>query len=401
MSDANWVNRTIWTGDNLPIMRGMNSESIDLIYLDPPFNSNANYAAPIGSEAAGAEFKDTWSLQDVDVAWLDLIEAKHPKLLMDAVFGRKQFVNQIVWERIKGAGKRSQHQPRSFGRNSDTVFLYCKSNQYVIDVDAVALPYPDLHKLFPRMDDRGRFKRRSPFRPPGLGPRPNLCYEYKGITPPHESGWTVRQSRLEQLDADDEIEWVRGIPWRKQRPGNGIPLSDIWVDIPQVGGKEDTGYGTQKPVALLSRIIKASSNDNDLILDPFCGCATACVAADALNRQWVGIDVSEKAAQLVRQRIDDLMRRIVHRTDIPKRTDIGRIPLYSSLDNRKALYGEQGGDCNGCGTHFEPRHLQVDHIIARAQGGTDHISNLQLLCGSCNSIKGDRGMEYLVAKLHQ
>ncbi|MCY4142369.1 MAG: DNA methyltransferase [Gammaproteobacteria bacterium] len=80
MSEANWVNRTIWTGDNLPIMRGMNSESVDLIYLDPPFNSNANYAAPIGSQAAGAEFKDTWSLQDVDIAWLDLIEAKHPKL---------------------------------------------------------------------------------------------------------------------------------------------------------------------------------------------------------------------------------------------------------------------------------------------------------------------------------
>lgn len=77
---SNSSNRTIWTGDNLPIMRGMNSESVDLIYLDPPFNSKANYAAPIGSEAAGAEFKDTWTLQDVDIAWLDLIEAKHGKL---------------------------------------------------------------------------------------------------------------------------------------------------------------------------------------------------------------------------------------------------------------------------------------------------------------------------------
>ena len=76
----NWANQTIWTGDNLPIMRGMNSESVDMIYLDPPFNSKANYAAPIGSQAAGAEFKDTWTLQDVDVAWLDLIEAKHPAL---------------------------------------------------------------------------------------------------------------------------------------------------------------------------------------------------------------------------------------------------------------------------------------------------------------------------------
>lgn len=143
----NWANETMWTGDNLPIMRGMNSASVDLIYLDPPFNSKANYAAPIGSQAAGAEFKDTWTLQDIDVAWLDLIEQKHPqvnrvvhaamtdsdksylvymaarliemhrllkptgsiylhcdptmshylKLLMDAIWGRTQFRNEIVW----------------------------------------------------------------------------------------------------------------------------------------------------------------------------------------------------------------------------------------------------------------------------------------------------------------
>ncbi|MCY4462854.1 MAG: DNA methyltransferase [Albidovulum sp.] len=142
-SSINWSNQTIWTGDNLSIMRGMNSESVDLIYLDPPFNSKANYAAPIGSEAAGAEFKDTWSLSDVDAEWINLIEAKHPalhrvllaamtdsdksypaymavrllkptgsiylhcdptmshylKLVMDAVFGRRAFGNEISWKR--------------------------------------------------------------------------------------------------------------------------------------------------------------------------------------------------------------------------------------------------------------------------------------------------------------
>ena len=146
MPDPNWANRTIWTGDNLPILRGLNSESVDLAYLDPPYNSNANYAAPIGSAAAGAAFKDTWTLSDVDVEWINLIEAKHPalyrvllaamtasdksylvymaarilelwrvlkptgslylhcdptmshylKLLMDAIFGRKHFRNEIV-----------------------------------------------------------------------------------------------------------------------------------------------------------------------------------------------------------------------------------------------------------------------------------------------------------------
>ena len=88
-----------------------------------------------------------------------------------------------------------------------------------------------------------------------------------------------------------------------------------------------------------------------------------------------------------------------HRTDIPKRTDLGNIPAYNSPANRRTLYGNQEGNCAGCNTHFEARHLEVDHIISKGKGGTDHIDNLQLLCGSCNRIKGDRGMEYLRVKL--
>ena len=88
-----------------------------------------------------------------------------------------------------------------------------------------------------------------------------------------------------------------------------------------------------------------------------------------------------------------------HRTDIPKRTDIGKLPPYNSAANKRQLYGEQGGNCAGCDEHFEARHFEVDHIISRNKGGTDHIENLQLLCGNCNRIKGDRGMEYLRSKL--
>ena len=172
MGDANWANQTIWTGDNLPILRGMNSGSVDLIYLDPPFNSKANYAAPIGSEAAGAEFKDTWTLSDVDAAWLDLLEAKHPalnrvihaalntsdksyliymavrllemrrvlketgsiylhcdptmshylKLVMDAIFGRKAFRNEIIWA-YTGPG--SPHM-RQFNRKHDILLWFSR-----------------------------------------------------------------------------------------------------------------------------------------------------------------------------------------------------------------------------------------------------------------------------------
>ena len=454
MSDPNFKSGTIWTGDNLDIMRGMNSNCVDLIYLDPPFNSNADYAAPIGSEAAGAEFKDTWTLSDVDVEWINLVETKHPelhqvllaamtnsnksylvymaprilemrrilkpagsiylhcdptmshylKLVMDAVFVRHggEMLNEIVWERIKGAGKRSQHKPRSFGRSSDHIFFYSREGGNRFHADAVAVPYDDLHQSFPHEDDKGRYKRRSPFRPPGLGPRPNLCYEYKGVMPPHSSGWTVKESKLEELDREGEIEWAGGTPWRKQRPGSGIIPNNIWTDINPPSRGEDTGYPTQKPLALLERIILASSSQGDFVMDPFCGCATTLVAADRLDRQWTGIDISEKAAELVVSRIErsqGLWKNITHRLDIPKRDDIGILPTYNSAGNRNQLYGLQGGYCADCGTHFEPRHLEIDLIVARSKGGTDHLENLQLLCVSCNRIKGDRGLEYLQSKL--
>ena len=184
----------------------------------------------------------------------------------------------------------------------------------------------------------------------------------------------------------------------------GETVDTLWDDLPPINSqaKERVGYPTQKPLALLDRIIKASSNDEDMVLDPFCGCATTCISAQGLGRHWSGIDISPKAADLVQQRMRDelgLFSKVIHRTDIPKRTDLGTIPRHNSDANRKKIYGEQEGHCNGCRTHFELRNLEVDHIIARNDGGTDHIENLQLLCGNCNRIKGDRGMEYLRVKL--
>ena len=183
-----------------------------------------------------------------------------------------------------------------------------------------------------------------------------------------------------------------------------MPIQNLWDDIDQIGAhsEERIGYPTQKPLALLRRIIQASCPQNGTVLDPFCGCATTCVAADDLGRNWVGIDISEKAAQLVVERIEQrqgLSRDIVHRTDIPERMDIGRIRRYNSPENRKHLYGEQGGYCAGCSEHFQQQHLEVDHIISRKKGGTDHLENLQLLCSYCNRTKGDRGMAYLQSRL--
>ena len=391
---ANWKNQTIWTGDNLDIMRGMNSASVDLIYLDPPFNSKANYAAPIGSKAAGAAFKDTWTLSDVDVEWVNLMEAKHPalhrvllaaltnsdksylaymavrllemhrilkragsiylhcdptmshylKLIMDAVFGRKAFRNEIVWayQRWTGATKH-------FQRMHDTVLMFS------CGADAT------FNTLYEPHSEKGRKR-------------------HKGLNR-HTTG-------ADQVYVDDH---------------GTKAMRDVWeISYLNANAKERVGYPTQKPLELLRRIINASSNDGDVLLDPFAGCATACIAAEQLHRQWIGIDISPKAAELVERRMRDelgLFYQGAHRTDIPHRTDLGKIPAYNSPANRRRLYGEQEGDCAGYRTHFEARNLEVDHIISRGKGGTDHIENLQLLCGSCNRIKGDRGMEYLRVKL--
>jgi len=400
MGEANWANQTIWTGDNLPILRGMNSRSVDLIYLDPPFNSKANYAAPIGSEAAGAEFKDTWTLSDVDVAWLDLLEAKHPalnrvihaalntsdksyliymavrllemqrvlketgsiylhcdptmshylKLVMDAIFGRKAFRNEIVW-----CYTGPSNVKRWFQRKHDTILFFGGGGaDCVFNADAVRVPYKSIG--IDRND-------------------PDIFKE-------------SNEERIKQL-----LE-IGKVP------------TDWWADdhLTNISAwkRERVGYPTQKPLALLQRIVRASSAEDGVILDPFCGCATACIAAQMEHRQWAGIDIAPKAAELVRIRMEKelgLFYEGVHRTDIPQRTDIEPLRRYNDPANKRALYGEQDGNCNGCGEHFRPQNLTVDHIIAQSKGGTDHLGNLQLLCGHCNSVKGDRGQAYLLARL--
>ena len=378
-------------------MRGMNSKSVDLIYLDPPFNSNHDYAAPLGSEAAGAGFKDTWGLNDIDLSWLNLLELKHPalarvisatdfksdkayliymaprllemhrllkptgsiylhcdptmshylKLLMDSIFGRKNFRNEVIWR----IGWVSGYKTQKVGwiRNHDTLLYYA--------MDKSNLTFNKEYIIYPN-----DYRRRDGTKPTG-----------KGI--PIEDTWNC---------------------------SSGDILDSIMI---KSFSNEKTGYPTQKPLALLNRIIKASSNKGDVVLDPFCGCATTCVAAEQLGRKWVGIDFSPIAMQLVQERlkkeIGPLIFKGVNRTDIPKRTDLGSSSHRIPKNAKKYLYGEQCGICAGCGLHFEHQHFEIDHIVAKAVGGTDVIENLQLLCGSCNKIKGKRGQEYLIARLQE
>ncbi len=388
-------------------MRGMKSESIDLIYLDPPFNSKHDYAAPIGSKAAGAAFKDTWTLDDIDNAWwgeiaetneglyriLDaaghisgdsaksyliymavrLLEmhrvlkpsgslylhcdptmSHHLKLVLDAIFKKENFRNEVIWFKgYRGTPRQSRYQ-----QEHDVLLFYTKSENYVWN--KTYGEYKDKNmKRYNKTDKNGKI-----------------------------------YALIKRKRTNGEVYYGKSYP-------EGKLQGDV-VDVPTLAStdKERTGYPTQKPLALLEKIITASSNVDDVVLDPFCGCATTCHAAARLSRKWIGIDISEKAAELISNRINqDVMVLIkggvIHRTDIPKQA-----PQKSKCLKNK-LYGEQEGYCKGCQYHFPIQNLTEDHIIPRSKGGQDDDKNIQLLCGNCNSIKGDRDMPYLIARLRK
>ncbi|MCQ3814208.1 MAG: HNH endonuclease [Acidimicrobiia bacterium] len=436
-ANINFENRTLWTADNLDVMRGMNRETIDLIYLDPPFNSKRDYAAPLGSQAAGAAFSDTWSLDDIKQEHADELQIAAPELwhtivgagftagdsmqayltymsvrliemrrilkstgsiylhcdptashylkqLMDAVFGRHQFRNEIVWTYGSAAMTSAR---KVFPRKHDTVFFYSKSDNYVFN-------NPRESELSPQMQARwGRY------------------LEVDGRTVLYGS---IKHEKSEELRSRNRIIKSAG---RQPRDSDvafvAKPslLRSVW-HIPEVRNNpkylESTGYPTQKPLALLERIIQASSNEGDMVFDPFCGCATTMVAAERLGRRWVGADIEPLARGLVVKRLtenaDEMplfkmgndgepqLPTITHSRTPPIRTD--REVERRSPNIKQILYRQQDGKCVGkCGEREFPIDIfEVDHIVPRSKGGADIDSNLQLLCPTCNASKGNRAM---------
>ena len=449
----NFADKTIWTGDNLDIMRGMNSESVDLCYLDPPFNSNRNYAAPVGSQAAGAAFKDTWTLSDLDVAWMGLIADEQPamykvletaglthgkgmqsylcmmgvrllemrrvlketgsiylhcdptashylKLLMDAVFGADNFRNEVSWNR---SNPKSLHVV-NFPNNRDIILRYSRGQKATFHKVFLAHNPTYVDKAYKYTEEDGRRYRLLPLLNPSSD-RPNLTYEFLGVT----RVWRWTHKRMQKAYEDGIVVQLKpgAVPQYKYylEDSKGRTATDDWNNILQTAGRERIGYPTQKPLVLLERIIKASSNEGDVVLDPFCGCATACVAAENLGRQWVGIDISPKAVELVNTRLQQTMGNlfhhgyVTHRTDIPRRTDIDVPVPYRQ--NKHILFGQQEGQCGGCKTEFPFKLFEVDHVIPRSRGGTNHPDNLQLLCSHCNRVKGDKNQAHLMARLKE
>ncbi|RZO90855.1 MAG: hypothetical protein EVA56_03075 [alpha proteobacterium HIMB114] len=452
-----WKN-TLFTEDNLHVMQGLDDKIIDLIYLDPPFNSKRLYDAPVGSKAAGASFNDMWTWDDVDEAYLEDMISNYPslvqfiqsvgdiynknmkayitymsqriiqmkrvlkddgliylhcdstashylKIIMDKIFGKSNFINEIYWKRVAVSGKGSQFKPKKFGSNTDIILSYSKSKDYYFNPFKI-LNDEEMKEKFPYGIKPKRYKLGTRlFRSPTAGDRPNLCFEWRGHKEQSSAGWALSKERLEEeYQKGNVVIKSNGKLERRVYEDDyvGEPIGNLWNDLENMSSNERTGYPTQKPLSLIKRIIETSSKPGDLVLDPFCGCATTCIAAQQLDRKWIGIDISATSARLVAERLDDdagLFSDFVHLSQAPKRNNIKEIKITKNV--RDKIYEIQKAKCNACSAEMELRNLELDHIIPRAKGGGDYFENFQLLCSSCNRVKGDRPMAYLKLKLEK
>ena len=375
----------LYFGDNLDILRNqIEDASVDLIYLDPPFNSNANYNVLFqekGGQQSAAQitaFEDTWhwnldserAYQDVVtngtgklpdllqamrsflgdndmMAYLTMMAPRmvelhrvlkdtgsiylhcdptashYLKLLMDAVFEPQNCRNEIIWKRTS-----AHNSATRYGPNHDTIFFYSKSPRYTWNQAFQSYEESYIRKFYRHEDEKGRYTLSDLT---GAGVRFGDSGEpWRGVNPT-EMGrhWAVpRASLLENTDQDiasltsqqklDLLDNLGLVYW----PPNGrvprrkryldesrpeMPVQSTWTDIQPIGAQanERLGYPTQKPETLLERIVRASSNEGDVVLDPFCGCGTAIAAAERLNRRWIGIDITHIAVTLIRHRLHD------------------------------------------------------------------------------------------------
>jgi len=379
---------TLYYGDNLDILREhIPDESVDLIYLDPPFNSRRSYnvlfreANGTAADSQIQAFDDTWNWGQTAEATLREIEttsdphvaemmqaivgfvgrndvsaylvmmtirlielhrvlkptgsiylhcdptaSHYLKVVMDTIFGPKSFRNEIVWKRTS-----AHSDPGRFGANIDILLFYTKGlkwtwNQLYTDYDERYL------KRFRPRDPEGRRWTDYDLSAKGLSGG-GYEYEYKGAT----SLWRVPRETMERLDSEGRLHFTSRGGIRQKRyldELKGVALQALWEDIPPINSqsKERLGYPTQKPLALLERIIQASSNEGDLVLDPFCGCGTMVVAAHELARAWIGIDITHLAIALMTQRLDDVFGESVEYEVIGQPVDVRSAKALADQD---------------------------------------------------------------------
>jgi DNA modification methylase len=315
-------------GDNLEILKTLETESIDLIYLDPPFFSNRNYEVIWGDAGEIRSFQDRWAGGISHyIEWLkERVEQMHRILkptgniflhcdwhanayirveILDKIFGIENFRGEITWQRTNA----HNDAKKKLAVLKDTVWYYSKTNKNIYNPVFGEMTEKYISEFYKYDDNDGKGKYQTvDMRSPN--PRPNLMYEYKGYKP-HKNGWCYSLETMQELDAKGLIKFPEDKSGRLRRKmylseQKGVLLGDVWVDIQNVQGtsKERIGYPTQKPEKLLQRIIEMSSNEGDTVLDPFVGGGTTVAVADRLNRRWIGIDQSVQAVKVTELRLD-------------------------------------------------------------------------------------------------
>ena len=356
LNTLNVPNRTLYHGDNLDFMRGLNSASVDLIATDPPFNKGRDFHATPESLASGARFQDRWSWKDIYPEWKEQIQDDWPtlwsvistaevaygedmgaficwlgvrviemhrilkptgslylhcdptashyiKTMLDAVFGKKNFRNEIVWKRQTS----NNAVTKKFGAIADYILFYVKTDGATFNTVYHKRSEAELKNY--RRDGDGRLYKAQDLTAPFS--QSSRRFEWRGTIPAPSRNWKCSLEKLEELWAAGRIKTDKnGCPLQKghirylDEMAEGQRGQSIWTDILRLGrGKERTGYPTQKPLALYERMIKASSNEGDVVLDPFCGCATTLVSAERLGRQWIGADIWNEAYKTVLLRL--------------------------------------------------------------------------------------------------
>ena len=342
------VSNTIFRGDNLAIMRAMPDECVDLIYIDPPFFTQRDYKNIWGDLESVQDYKDIKKHGFTDkrdffekhlhsgakgldayLEWmrfrieechrilkksgsfylhLDYHAVHYLKVICDEVFGYKKFKNEIIWQRKTGS--MSGGNAKKYSSNTDTLLFYTKSNQFTFNPQYIDEIPESVSKMYKKDDGDGRLYRLAPL--DAHDPHPTCMYEFKGVKPP-KNGWRWNKERMLKEYKAGNVALPKKEGGRLQRKlyldeRKGTIVTNIWTDISNLQARdpERTGWPTQKPVALLERIVSASSNKGDVVFDCFAGCGTAVHAAHNLKRKWIGIDISPTAIKVNKKRLQEL-----------------------------------------------------------------------------------------------
>lgn len=314
--------RVIYCGDNLDQLSKLPDKCIDLVYIDPPFNSNRNYEVFWGETREKRSFEDRHAST---AAYIDFMRPRctelhrvlkdtgsfyfhcdwhadsYVRVMLDQIFGEASFQTQIIWRRTTAKGLAF----RSFPNNHDSIFFYTKGPGYTFNRQFAPHSEKLISSHYSKIEEvTGRRFTLDNLLNPNQD-RPNLRYEFLGMT----RVWRWTKERMEKAYADGQVIQPKpgAVPRYKRYLDEqlGVPIDSIWADIPPINSqaKESLGYPTQKPLPLLERIVRSSSNENDIVMDAFCGCGTALEASERLGRQWIGIDISPTACTVMANRL--------------------------------------------------------------------------------------------------